>query len=385
MRASNHTSHENSIEKRRAHRIIAARRKELANLTSDEDERASFDASAEITTDEPRRGFNFAEMVACEACLRANPPTRMDCLYCGAKLPATAVSEALRRPTLRKLEDWEHGFNTILLPRDNGEATRVPEIPESSLAEAAVLLRLEAWQLREIVEASSFLPVARAASSDEAALIETRLGALGFQVETISDEELGVENEMPRARRLEMTDDTLSAWTGAGIEELFVAWDEIILLVAGRIYTKRIEVEERRGRRAEGEFVESREAVGSEPSLVVCGRTRDECWRIEANGFDFSCLGARKKLLAVENFVVLTEMLRERATNARYDDSYWETRKLLAPVWALSEHTHSQGLRRARPGRFHTESVTTMTNEAQFARYARLLHHYELRRRALQS
>src|SRR5438105_2996223 len=35
------------------------------------------------------QSFALAEMVTCDACLRANPPTRSNCLYCGAILPGT--------------------------------------------------------------------------------------------------------------------------------------------------------------------------------------------------------------------------------------------------------------------------------------------------------
>src|SRR5580765_7118103 len=44
---------------------------------------------------EPRpRSFTPAEMITCDSCLRANPPTRQTCLYCGERLPATEPIEA---------------------------------------------------------------------------------------------------------------------------------------------------------------------------------------------------------------------------------------------------------------------------------------------------
>src|SRR5215210_5685305 len=85
---------------------------------------------------EAPRAFAFEEMLACEACLRANPPTRMNCLYCGEKLPAAETRAAHLRPTLRPLEEWERGLNVILLPCE-----REPS-PES-LAEAAKFLRTD--------------------------------------------------------------------------------------------------------------------------------------------------------------------------------------------------------------------------------------------------
>ena len=63
------------------------------------------------------RGFAPGEMVGCESCLRANAPTRMNCLYCGAAMSVTDAENDLRRPSLRALEAWEQGFNVVLLPQ----------------------------------------------------------------------------------------------------------------------------------------------------------------------------------------------------------------------------------------------------------------------------
>ena len=63
-------------------------------------------------------------------------PTRPTCLYCGASLPRTKQDAALWRPTLKKLEEWEQGFNVVTLPRAAGALT-------SDAAEEAWLLWLE--------------------------------------------------------------------------------------------------------------------------------------------------------------------------------------------------------------------------------------------------
>src|SRR4051812_28827722 len=81
-----------------------AREDEFNMFDADEDLRATSAAR------ETARRFEPGELVACDKCLRANAPTRMNCLYCGAPLPVTERSAALRRPSLRKLEEWEQGF-----------------------------------------------------------------------------------------------------------------------------------------------------------------------------------------------------------------------------------------------------------------------------------
>lgn len=323
------------------------------------------------------RAFAPGEMVACEACVRANPPTRMNCLYCGAVLPVSDAGHDLRRPALRALEAWEQGFNVVLVPQAGAD-----ELSVDNLSEAARLLRLEAGQLREMRGAGAHLPLARVASRDEASLVERKLGALGCRVETVADEDLAVETHAPkRIRRLEIGADALTGWTSAEGEAERVEWTSIVLLVAGRIARKRIEVEERRGggRRTDAEVVETREFQTDESALDLYVAERVVNWRIMAENFDYSCLGAGKSLTAAENFKRLTETLRERATAAAYDDSYRSVRPFLKFAWPLAEQTEAGSLKRIRPGRYNAEAVTSVTNETQFTRYGRLLHYFRLR------
>lgn len=324
------------------------------------------------------RAFAPAEMVACEACLRANPPTRMNCLYCGEVLPANAqAGDDLRRPTLRALETWEQGFNVVLVPQASGE------LSVDSLTEASALLRLEAGQLREMTTARTPLPLARAATRAEAALVDGKLRALGWQIEIVADEDLGVETHAPkRIRKLEIGADALSGWSSAEGEGASVEWERVTLFVAGRIARKRIEVEERRGggrRGAEGEVIETREFHEDESALDLYVAGSVVNWRIMAENFDYSCLGAAKSLTAAENFKRLVETLRERAPRAAYDDSYRSVRHYLKFAWPLAEQTEAGSLKRIRPGRYNAEAITSVTNETQFTRYGRLLQHFRTR------
>lgn len=311
-------------------------------------------------------------MVVCPACARRNAPTRMSCLYCGASLPVTAESEALRRPTLRKLEEWESGFNIVLPPRTE-ETRPTPE----ALAEAAELLRLEASQLSACVESGVALPVTRAATLEEAELVGRRLGALGFEAEAVSDEELGASKMPKRIRALEIRDEELVGRGGPDEEACGVEWGEVALLVVGRIFTKRVEVEEvRRRLKGRQETIDTRELLADEAVLELFSAADEggAGWRIMAENFDYSCLGARKGLLARDNFNTLVETLRARAPAAGFDADYVKLRHLLAVAWPPAERTESLGLRRSRPGRLSTEAVTIASNETQFTRYARLRH-----------
>ena len=300
----------------------------------------------------------------------------MNCLYCGAKLPLTEASAALRRPTLRPLEEWERGHNVVLLP---GAPTASPQTIDA----AAEFLRIAAPRLIEAVDAREALPVARAASAEEAKLIEDRLGALGFNVLTVADAELDAEAGPPRrVCRLGFDEDVLSAWTSGG-EQVSAPWGEVLLLAAGRIKTKRVEVEERSGRvRPGGEVVDAREIFADDAALEIYTARDASGWRIMSGNFDYTCLGARMGVLALKNFETLVGELRARAAGAAFDGGYNRLRHLLSAAWPLAEREESGGLRRERPGKFNAEAVTVVSNDAQFTRYVRLRRLLELRRRS---
>ncbi|HEX8180542.1 MAG TPA: hypothetical protein VF525_13425 [Pyrinomonadaceae bacterium] len=347
---------------------------EMTPPPSDEEEWADVDAVGPLSA---ARAFAPAELVACPACARTNAPTRMRCLYCGAALPANVGAQDLRRPALRALEAGELGFNVVLLPR----AETAPELAPAALAEAARLLRVEPEQLQRTLAARTHLPLARTSLYEEAALIESKLTALGLTVEIMADEVLAVETRPPqRVRRLAFGDEALTAWPSAESAALCVAWSEIALLVVGRINRRQIEVEERRRRRADGEVVETREFYADEGVLDLYMNQPLVNWRIKAEGFDYTCLGAHKSLLAAENFARLYAALRTRAVNAVCDELYASLRPLLQTAWPATEQT-SSGLRRERPGRMNTEAITNVSNEMQFTRYGRLRQHFRLRPR----
>jgi hypothetical protein len=332
---------------------------------NDEDELLIPDS--EPLRSEPR-GFAPDQMVSCDVCLRANPPTRTSCLYCGAQLPTTETNADLQKPTLRRLEKWEQGFNVILVP-ESAASLSVEQLPK-----IAELLRLNVEDLRRIIEAREPLPVARATTPDEASLIERKLDEMGLKVHVVAELEQE-ESVTKRVRALELTESTLVLYSAGGPESWRIPWTEILLLSIGRLVVREIEVEERKGRRAENVLVDAREINTDESVLDIYAAQGKTVWRITAGNFDFSCLGAQKKWVAAQNFSTLIEMLRARATEASYDDSYNRVRHALGIVWPLEQETESRGWRRKGTGRVNTEAVTRSDNEIQFTRYSRLRHY----------
>jgi hypothetical protein len=313
-----------------------------------------------LETAEPQ-GFAPEQMIRCEECLRANPPTRINCLYCSAPLPLTESSARLRRPMLRPPEKHELGYNTIVLPRNEALAP-------DAIGDAASFLKLEPADLERLLAERVPLPVARTASRDEAELVADRVAELGLRAFTLRD-----EGCVTRVRSLSFDEATLFMNPGQITNEVDVSWSNLTLIVTGRIVEKRVEVKEVKSRGAENEILDTSELFSDEAVIDIYSSTHSETWRVSANGFDFSCLGSRKTLLANENIATLQDVLVANATNARLDDSYNRRRPLLDLVWAAEQETKSNGWRRECPGKLTLGMSTIHSSENQFTRYSRLL------------
>jgi hypothetical protein len=324
------------------------------------------------TTDDPTdlspSPFAPDQMVRCEECLRANPPTRLNCLYCAAPLPRNEATVALQKPALRPLEKWERGYNNILLPP-------AANLNEASLTEACDLLRLHPDDLTRVLSSGIPLPLARAATIDEAQLVERRLRNLGIESRIVPDAETGPD-EIVKVRALEIVDEGIYAYQTPEALAIHVPWSQLVLFVAGRLVSKRVELKEQKAARAENRILSDSEFVVDETVFDFYTREQPAPYRIAANSFDFSCLGNEKGLLAAENLSRLLKCFRERAPQAEYDDSFNSVRKALEVVWPSDQQNASSGWRRERPGKYSIGSVTERSNETQFLRYSQLRRHF---------
>ena len=315
-----------------------------------------------VEPSEPQ-GFTPDQMIRCEECLRANPPTRINCLYCNVQLPLTESSARLRKPILRRPEKHQLGYNTIVLPSSAALAAE-------AIVEAARLLKLKEPELERILAEGVPLPLARTASREEAELLLERLGDLGLRVVTLVD-----EGSVKRVKSLAFAESLLVINSGHPKDELEVSWSNVLLFVTGRLIEKRVEVQEVKTRRAENEILDASEFFSDEPVIDIYFSTHSETWRIGASGFDFSCLGSEKALVANENIVRLQGRLIAHATGAQFDDSYNRLRPVLDLAWGLEQETKSSGWRRQRPGKLSLGMATINSNEPQFTRYSRLRYH----------
>jgi hypothetical protein len=324
-----------------------------------------------IEPSEPQ-GFAPDQMIRCEECLRANPPTRVACLYCSAALPMTESSARLRKPVLRPPEKHQSAYNSILLATDS-------ELPAETLTEAADLLKLSAEVLKRLVHVKTPLPVACTASREEAELVFNRLKDLGLETVTLSDDELGASDmSVKRIKSMSFEDRVFTLQQAGTKEQVEVRWDDVVLVVTGRLFVRRVEIQERKTRRAENEIVQSSEFSIDNAVLDFYTTAHSETWRVHADGFDFSCLGSEKTLLVNENIVRLLDLIVANSPNVRVDASYKELRHTLNLVWGSQPETQSSGWRRDRPGKLSVGLATTNSNESQFTRYSRMRRYFHL-------
>jgi hypothetical protein len=343
----------------------------LEELLPKDDENISLFADLPLPPAEPQ-GFAHDKMVRCDECLRANPPTRVECLYCGKALPVNEANPAQPRPSLRPLEKWEQGHNNILIkyPAEG--------LGSQAIEQAAGLLRLTVAGLNRILLAGKPLPLARTAIPEEALLIQGSLGALGFETIIVSDQTLALEVSPPRRlRTIELLEEDLVVYpiSGATSGDAYrIPWSEVTQVVRGRLFAKQVETKERKRRGSEKQIIDARETSSDEAIVDLYTQKQDGGWRIMANNFDFSCLGDRKTLLAGENFTTLINLFRDYASGAEHDDSYNILRRSLELVWPSEQQTSSLGWRRDQSGKYSTAEIAITSNESQFTRYSRLCH-----------
>ena len=309
-------------------------------------------------------GFPAEQMIRCEECLRANPPTRVSCLYCVAPLPLTETSLRLRKPVLRQPEKHQSGYNNILMP--------AAQVSTEIVSDAATLLKLSDENMQQLMSQSVPVPVARTASREEAELVTLRLRDLGLSCVTVSDEELGLtDNVVKRVRAMSFDGDHVVIYH-SGNEQTSFKWSDVILILPARLIETTMEIKERLSRKKENEILETNEFFRDEVVIDFYIAGHSFTWRMGASGFDFSCLGSEKALIANENIARLQRLIVTKAVNAQFDDSYQRVRSLLELVWSTQPETQSSGWRRERPGKLSVGVATTKSNETQFTRYSRL-------------
>lgn len=317
----------------------------------------------DATTDAPLKKFAPDEMVTCDACLRANAPTRAQCMYCGASLQQAAAPTEVETATDE--ETVERNHYVVVCARDG------QSIDDSAVAQLAERFLLKPEELHVALSTGAPLPVVSTASEDDATRIISDLTGIEMESATVSAVTLNKDVAPINIRALEFHDDNVVAISKIGRQRLVARLSDIQLVVTGRLLMHRIEVDERRSRSAVKPL--DRRELSQDQSVVDLHLNSSEApWRIIVNDFDFSCLEERKGLTAFDNARALIELLKDR-TPAEVNDSYARIKPVLAAIWPLQNTASQSRSRRPRAGRNEFSTVTASDNEMQFNNYSRLV------------
>jgi hypothetical protein len=265
----------------------------------------------------------------------------------------------------------DSGFYVVLT---QGQAK---PLTESSLAETAVALGLKTTDGEIAIRLDRPAPLARTATIEEARRLADRLSALGLGVDIFKEDALNLDLPMKPVRALALTAGGLAFAIRRG-ETRSIEWNELVLIVIGRLVVKRVETEERR-RRNRVKPLDSRSLFSDEPVMDLYTTSDEVGFRIRSGSFDFSCLGTEKSVTAFENFAKLLNLLNQRAPKVEVDDAHRSLRGLLENIWPIEPQTNKGEWRRSGTGKVDVSTVTTIDNEIQFNSYSRLRQRVKLR------
>lgn len=311
--------------------------------------------------------FGADEMVPCAKCGRTNPPNRLRCFYCGAEINDPRVRAETVKPIFRKLEAWEKGFNVIFHPSGEGPS-------RTAIADIARTLSVEPKTFEEILVSERPMPVARVEGEKEAALIIETIERHGLDASVIGDGSLAADIFPKRLRTLQFAGDEIILTLFNTGETVRIARGDLALMVVGALFEQRTETIEKR-KKGQNKILDESETSTDEVLVDIYTHNDPAGWRIPTKGFDFSCLGEEKGMLAGQNMWALISRLREFAPGAKLADSYLADKGPLGHVWETEQRKDSQGLRRSGFGKTDFGKVASTNNLGQFTKYSRLQWH----------
>jgi hypothetical protein len=304
------------------------------------------------------------DVMNCPRCRRRTAAARGTCIYCGESLPVTKIEAA---PPQRNIDSFEHAFNTVLEPARTGNS-------ESSVAALAAALKIELDEARGFVSLRKRVPLARSQNRQEAEMIAALVRTCGLGAAVVGDDELKVERELTRARKITRAGACLQAHHSGGV--MSVTPSDIKLIVIGALMSRRVDYTEGvTGIRGQsGSVLDTSEYRSDETLLDVYTATLEGSFRIKSDGFDFSGLVSPLSFRAGENFRAALAALKAAAPQAVVDDDFPRMRGLLARAWPERTRNEARGIKRKglayRPV---SQSSVISDNRDQFDRYSRLM------------
>ena len=333
-------------------------------MTDSGDTNSDLDRLRELPIRSEEIGFAPEAMVVCEKCGRSSAPNRETCMYCGDSLAGRTAEVKLN---IRQPESWENGFNVVVLKSDVDNT-------EPAARTIASLLKTEIEAVRAILASGKQLPIARVGSEVEAELFVKKLAGFGIETTVVSDETLTPATNPVRLRSLQFRDDelVLELFGKPGTERL--QRDDLVLIVAGLLIETRTESIEKRKRR-ETKTVSEVQTSSDMAVVDLYSRSDPTGWRIPATGFDFSCLGPAKSLVAGKNMESLISTLLRFFPSAKLVNDYANMRSMLDYSWPDESRVDALGFQPAGVARKGLSKIFTTNNSLQFIKYSRLQWH----------
>ena len=304
--------------------------------------------------------FRPDEMQACSDCGRMNPPTRVKCLYCAAALEIKTENAGFIKPNLRKLDAWERGFNVILHKFDGHPET----------AKIASYLSAETDDVRSIIDADSPLPIARVESEVDGNMLITGLSKYALTCSMIGDAKLDLDRLPVRLSNIEFRENEIAVTDFNTRKDIVIS--DLALIVPGILTSIKVDSLEKKRRHGKTKLLDEIATASDESILDLYSRRDPVGFRVHLAGFDFSCLGEDKGMVAVENMRRLVVALKEYAPQAKLVSDYAKVSHALGGVWEVEARKDPQGLQRAGFGKVEFGSVASTSNLRQFTKYSRL-------------
>lgn len=301
-------------------------------------------------------------VTSCPRCQRRTPAARGECIYCGASLPLSTIESA---PVQRNIDPGELAFNAVFQP---GRSVANDTVVES----LALALQLEAAETRALIDAAKPIPVARSQTRQEAEMICELVRSHGCKAAVVSDEEMQLQDELLRARRLALSESEIQVTHSAGT--LVLAKSDVRLMVFGELSGKRIDYVEGLSGKRRSAVLDSSEYRSEQTMLDVYADTLNRSFRIRSDAFDYSGMVSPLSFRSDLNFKAAIATLAEALPHATMDKDFRRMARLLERAWPERTRNETRGFKRTGLSfRSVAQASAISDNRDQFERYSRLM------------
>jgi hypothetical protein len=339
----------------------------MGSASDSTDQKDSFNSKLKAiatTADDTR--FDQSELIACEKCLRANPPDRTACLYCGRPLSTEVIRADIAKINYRPPEPWESGYSLVYSGKD---------LPDGRAIESAAdLLRLERDDLVTMLSIEGSVPLIYVRSLTDANILAAQLSQNKFDCAIAGDDLLQANTPPTRVRSIVLDRDEVLLQDFNTDKFSPVNVNDQVLIVIGSLLKTSTELKGKISKRVLKNAEEST-AISDEAVVDIYPPNDFYGFRIRASGFDFSCLGERKQPIATANMATLIDELRSRFASGVFVESFAAAAPLIGDIWPLSESRVSSSVTRSTLGGIHKQKVTALDNNVQFTKFSRLQRH----------